>query len=146
MNEIIIEPNLKLIPYFPNPEVALKWYQDLEVCKQVDNIDHPYSKEMLEDMYQYLSTKGECYYIQFHHKLVGDVSLYHGNELAIVVSKEFQNQHIGRKCIQQMMLIAKEKGLKKLKANIYSFNNQSRRMFESIGFKQIAEEVYEYEL
>lgn len=50
------------------------------------------------------------------------MSLYNGNELAIVISKQFQNQHIGEKCIQQMVLLAKEKGLKDLIANIYSFN------------------------
>ena len=39
MEEIIIENNLKLISYFPNQEITLKWYEDLDVCKQVDNID-----------------------------------------------------------------------------------------------------------
>lgn len=97
-------------------------------------------------MYNYLSTNGECYYVQFNKTLVGDVSLYNGNELAIVISKEYQNQHIGRKCIQEMIKQAKERGLKKLIANIYSFNQQSRKMFESIGFKQVDEELYMYKL
>lgn len=96
MEDIIIEENLKLIPYYPNQETALEWYQDLDVCKQVDNIDTPYTRERLDAMYNYLSTNGECYYIQFNNTLVGDVSLYNCNELAIVISKEFQNQHIGQ--------------------------------------------------
>ena len=41
---------------------------------------------------------------------------------------------------------AKERGIKELIANIYSFNQQSRKMFESIGFKQIDEELYMYKL
>ena len=146
MGEIIIEENLKLIPYYPNQEITLEWYQDLDICKQVDNIDIPYTKERLDAMYKYLSSNGECYYIYFKNILIGDVSLYNGNELAIVISKEYQNQHIGRKCIQQMILLAKEKGLKELTANIYSFNQQSKKMFESIGFKQVEEESYLYEL
>ncbi len=146
MGEIIIEENLKLIPYYPNQEITLEWYQDLDICKQVDNIDIPYTKERLDAMYKYLSSNGECYYIHFKNILIGDVSLYNGNELAIVISKEYQNQHIGRKCIQQMILLAKEKGLKELTANIYSFNQQSKKMFESIGFKQVEEESYLYEL
>lgn len=146
MEEIIIENNLKLIPYFPNQEISLEWNQDLDVCKQVDNIDTPYSRERLDGMYNYLSSNGECYYIEFNRTLVGDVSLYNGNELAIVISNEFQNQHIGRKCIQQMILLAKEKGLKELTANIYSFNHQSKKMFESIGLKPIDEETYVYKL
>lgn len=146
IKEIIIEENLKLIPYYPNQEIALKWYQDLDVCKQVDNIDTLYTRDRLNTMYNYLSTNGECYYVQFNKTLVGDVSLYNGNELAIVISKEYQNQHIGRKCIQEMIKQAKERGLKELIANIYSFNQQSRKMFESIGFKQVDEELYMYKL
>lgn len=146
MKDIIIEENLKLISYYPNQETALEWYQDLDVCKQVDNIDTPYTRERLDAMYNYLSINGECYYIQFNNTLVGDVSLYNCNELAIVISKEFQNQHIGRKCVQKMIQQAKERGIKELIANIYSFNQQSRKMFESIGFKQIDEELYMYKL
>lgn len=146
MEEIIIEENLKLIPYYPNQEIALKWYQDLDVCKQVDNIDALYTRDRLDAMYNYLSTNGECYYVQFNNTLVGDVSLYNVNELAIVISKEYQNQHIGRKCVQKMIQQANERGLKELIANIYSFNQQSRKMFESIGFKQVDEELYMYKL
>ena len=146
IKEIIIEENLKLIPYYPNQEIALKWYQDSDVCKQVDNIDALYTRDRLDAMYNYLSTNGECYYVQFNNTLVGDVSLYNGNELAIVISKEYQNQHIGRKCVQKMIQQANERGLKELIANIYSFNQQSRKMFDSIGFKQVDEELYMYKL
>ena len=40
MKERIVDQETTLIPYYPNPEVALAWYQDLDVRKQVDNIDH----------------------------------------------------------------------------------------------------------
>lgn len=146
MEEIIIENNLKLISYFPNQEITLKWYQDLDVCKQVDNIDIPYTIERLDAMYNYLSSNGDCYYIEFNNTLVGDVSIFNDNEIAIVVSKEFQNQHIGRKCINQMILLAKAKGIKELKATIFSFNKQSKKMFEAAGFKQVGKELYIYKI
>lgn len=146
MEEIIIENNLKLISYFPNQEITLKWYQDLDVCKQVDNIDIPYTIERLDAMYNYLSSNGDCYYIEFNNTLVGDVSIFNDNEIAIVVSKEFQNQHIGRKCINQMILLAKAKGIKELKATIFSFNTQSKKMFEAVGFKQVDKELYIYKI
>ena len=57
----------------------------------------------------------------------------------------YQNQHIGRRCVEDMLKLAKEKGMDTVKANIYSFNGQSRRMFETVGFKQIDEEWYEYQ-
>lgn len=146
MEEIIIENNLKLISYFPNQEITLKWYQDLDVCKQVDNIDIPYTIERLDAMYNYLSSNGDCYYIKFNNTLVGDVSIFNDNEIAIVISKEFQNQHIGRKCINQMILLAKAKGIKELKATIFSFNTQSKKMFEAVGFKQVGKELYIYKI
>lgn len=146
MEEIIIENNLKLISYFPNQEITLKWYQDLDVCKQVDNIDIPYTIERLNAMYKYLSSNGDCYYIEFNNTLVGDVSIFNDNEIAIVISKEFQNQHIGRKCINQMILLAKAKGIKELKATIFSFNKQSKKMFEAAGFKQVGKELYIYKI
>ncbi len=146
MRERIIEDSLKLIPYYPNFDVTFLWYQDLELCKQVDNIDYAYTRERLEAMYHYLSTHGECYYIQYRGELVGDVSLYNANELAIIICKEYQNKHIGRKCIQEMISRAKEKGLTEVKANIYSFNLQSQMMFKAIGFKQIQEELFELKI
>lgn len=146
MEEIIIENNLKLISYFPNQEITLKWYQDLDVCKQVDNIDIPYTIERLDAMYNYLSSNGDCYYIEFNNTLVCDVSIFNDNEIAIVISKEFQNQHIGRKCINQMILLAKAKGIKELKATIFSFNTQSKKMFEAAGFKQVGKELYIYKI
>lgn len=65
-------------------------------------------------------------------------------EIAIVVCKEYQNRHIGRRCVLDMLKLAKEKGMSKVKANIYSFNKQSQTMFQSIGFVKREEEWHEY--
>lgn len=140
----IIDDDLVLTPYYRNDAESFPWYQDLGVCKQVDNIDHAYDIETLHAMYDYLSAHGNCYYIQYQGKLVGDVSLRDNAEIAIVVCKEYQNRHIGRKCILDMIELAKEKGMDKVKANIYSFNTQSQKMFQSIGFIKTDEEWYAY--
>ena len=146
MKDRIIDNEIKLIPYYRNDEVSLLWYQDLIVCKQVDNRDEPYDLELLHSMYDYLSTHGDCYYIEFNGKLVGDVSLRDDGEVAIVVCKEYQNLHIGRRCIKEMLTLAAEKGMNIVKANIYSFNKQSQRMFESIGFYKTEDEWYQFVL
>lgn len=138
-----VDDRLFLIPYYPNEETALAWYQDLELCRQVDNIDHVYSLERLRAMYNYLDTHGDCYYIQYEGVLVGDVTLQENAELSIVVCKEYQNRHIGRKCIENMVALAKEKGIDKVKANIYPFNTQSQKMFQALGFQKTGEETYE---
>lgn len=142
----VVDSEVTLVPYYPHYDVTFEWYQDLDVCKQVDNIDHAYSMDTLVAMYTYLSTHGKCYYIKYKGKLVGDVTLLDNAEVCIVICRGYQNMHIGRRCILEMIKLAKEKGLSRVRANIYSFNVQSRKMFTSIGFKQVDEEWFELEL
>ena len=137
MSERYVDYEIKLVPYYRNDEVSLVWYQDLDVCKQVDNRDEPYDLELLHSMYDYLCTHGDCYYIEYNGVLVGDVSLRDNGEIAIVICKEYQNRHIGRRCVNEIIISAKEKGMNKVRANIYSFNKQSQKMFKSIGFDSI---------
>ena len=144
MEKRVIDQEITLVPYYPCPDITLEWYQDPDVCKQVDNIDYVYTPDLLERMYTYLSEHGDCYYIQYQGKLVGDVTLRENAEISIVVCKEYQNLHIGRRCVIDMLKLAREKGLREVKANIYAFNTQSRKMFESVGFQQVSEEWYAY--
>ena len=143
MKERIIDNEIKLIPYYRNDEVSLPRYQDPDVCKQVDSRDESYTLELLHD---FLSTHGDCFYIEYKGVLVGDVSLRDNAEVAIVICKEYQNRHIGRRCVLDMLALAREKGMKTVKANIYSFNKQNQMMFQSVGFEKTAEEWYEYRL
>lgn len=145
MEKRVVDEEIVLVPYYPNYEVALEWYQDLELCKQVDNIDFPYSPNRLRSMYDYLSTHGDCYYIEYKKQLVGDISLHNG-EISIVVCKEFQNRHIGRRCIQNILELAKEKGLIQIKAEIYSFNKQSQKVFLAVGFEHLENNRYVFNL
>ena len=77
--------------------MSLLWYRDRDVCKQFYKQKTAYEVELLRRMYDYLSTRGDCCYIEYEGTLVGDVSLQNNVEIAIVVSKAFQNQHIGRR-------------------------------------------------
>lgn len=145
MEKRIVDEEIVLVPYYPNYEVALTWYQDPELCKQVDHIDDVYSLDRLKRMYDYLSTHGDCYYIQYQNQLVGDISLHNG-EISIVVCKEFQNRHIGRRCIQNILGLAREKGLRQVKAEIYAFNEQSKKVFLTLGFKSVEKNWYVFPL
>ena len=144
--ERTVDREIRLIPYYRNDAVSLAWYQDREVCRQVDNRDTPYDTELLHRMYDYLSAHGDCYYIEYNGTLVGDVSLRDNGEIAIVVCREFQNRHIGRRCVFDMLRLAREKGMARVRANIYDFNVQSQRMFLSVGFRKTDGEWYEYSL
>lgn len=141
-----VDEAIRLIPYYRNDAVSLAWYQDIEICRQVDNQEEPYDLDQLHRMYDYLCSNGHCYYIEYQGSLVGDVSLCEDGEVAIVICKDYQNQGIGRRCIQAMIQLATEQGLPAVKARIYDFNQHSRHLFESLGFVKIAEEWYQLDL
>lgn len=146
MTERIVDSDIRLIPCYRNDAVSLPWYQDPQVCKQVDDRDTPYDLELLHAMYDYLSSHGGCWYIEYRGVLVGDVSLRDSGELAIVVCRAYQNRHIGRRCVLDMLALAREKGMEQVTANIYSFNRQSQRMILAVGFEKTDEEWYAYRL
>ncbi|MFR3796813.1 MAG: hypothetical protein ACLT1X_04665 [Christensenellales bacterium] len=58
MENRVVDEEIALIPYYPNPGAALPWYRDCDVCKWVDNIDKLCSLEWLNAMYTCLSTRG----------------------------------------------------------------------------------------
>lgn len=142
----IVDSDIRLIPYYRNDAVSLPWYQDPQVCKRVDDRDTPYDLELLHAMYDYLSSHGSCWYIEYRGVLVGDVSLRDSGELAIVVCRAYQNRHIGRRCVLDMLALAREKGMEQVTANIYSFNRQSQCMILAVGFEKTDEEWYAYRL
>ena len=59
MKPLIIDSEITLIPYYPNYDTALPWYQDLDVCRQVDNIDCTYSLERLQKMIYPFNTQSQ---------------------------------------------------------------------------------------
>lgn len=47
MKNRVVDDEIVLVRYYPNYKTTLTWYQDLDVCKQVDNRDTAYDQEML---------------------------------------------------------------------------------------------------
>lgn len=137
-----VDEEIELVKYYPNYKTSLVWYQDLELCKQVDNRDTAYDLDLLKAMYKYLNQKGDLFYIKYKNRLCGDVCLQPDGEINIVVAKPYQNKRIGRRVIHEIIRLAREKNIREVYAEIYSFNTQSQRMFESIGFQRVEEEKY----
>lgn len=134
MKNRYVDEEIQLVRYYPNYSTALKWYQDADLCKQVDNRDTVYDLDLLKRMYRYLDQHGDLFYIKYKNRLCGDVCLQSDGEINIVIAKPFQNKHIGRRVINEIIQLAREKNIPELHAEIYSFNTQSQRMFQSIGF------------
>ncbi|MBR1685195.1 MAG: GNAT family N-acetyltransferase [Clostridia bacterium] len=131
----ILDAHLSLVPYTPLWEKkALAWYQDTELCRQVDNDPTPYTPEKLRRMYTYLSAHGACWYIVLEGEPIGDCALQESGEIAIVLARGYQNRHIGRRVVGEILKAAREAGMQEVFAEIYDFNAQSRAMFERVGF------------
>ena len=146
MKNRIVDDEIVLVRYYPNYKTALAWYQDLDLCKQVDNRDTAYDLELLKRMYNYLNKHGDLFYIKYKNRLCGDVCLQPSGEINIVIAKPFQNKHIGRRVVKAIIQLAKEKGINKLHAEIYAFNTQSQKMFQSLGFEKTDDEQYIFAL
>ena len=142
MKNRVVDKEIQLVPYYPNYKTTLMWYQDLELCKQVDNREIAYDLDLLKRMYKYLNQHGDLFYIKYKNRLCGDVCLQPSGEVNIVIAKPFQNKHIGRRVINEIIKLAREKNIQELHAEIYSFNTQSQKMFQSMGFKNVDDEQY----
>ena len=142
MKNRIVDKEITLVRYYPNYKTTLEWYQDLDLCKQVDNRDTVYDLNLLKRMYKYLNKRGDLFYIKYKNRLCGDVCLQPSGEVNIVIAKPFQNKHIGRRVMKEIIQLAKEKQISKLQAEIYTFNTQSQKMFQSIGFTKLNDELY----
>ena len=55
MNGRIVDDEITLVRYYPNYKTALAWYQDLDLCKQVNNRDTVYDLGVLKGMYKHLN-------------------------------------------------------------------------------------------
>ena len=108
MKNRVVDEEIVLVRYYPNYKTTLAWYQDLDLCKQVDNRDTVYDLELLKCMYKYLDKQGDLFYIKYKNRLCGDVCLQPSGEVNIVISKSFQNKHIGRRVINEIIQLAKQ--------------------------------------
>lgn len=58
---LIVDQDLRLRKFDGCYDFAFSWYQDAEMVYQVDGVRRPYSRETLDNMYQYLDVStGSC--------------------------------------------------------------------------------------
>ena len=50
MKERIVDEQIRLVPYYRNDAILLRWYQDANVRKQVDNRDTLHDLALLHRM------------------------------------------------------------------------------------------------
>lgn len=137
---LAINSELRLRAYDGRCDFAFDWYQDLESLELIDGPGNaqPYSQERLKEMYDYLDSHGELFFIEKKQDEVfipiGDVT-FSENDMPIVISREFRHMGIGSMVIKCLINRAKELGYKKIRVKeIYEFNTASKSLFERNGF------------
>ncbi len=146
LNTILISDDLYLTKYFPAHNISLNWYRDKETVKMVDNSDTIYDLDLLKKMYNYLDKNGDLFYIVYDNKLIGDCAIFDDNMVAIVISKEYREMGIGHRVLEALIEIGEEKNLPYLKAEIYDFNEISKKLFLKNGFKSLGDNYYKLSL
>lgn len=122
--------------------LALGWYQDPETMLLVDGPEaKPYTPQGMADMYKYLEEHGELYWIEENREgsfvPIGDVSLLPNGDTPIVVGdKNCRGRGVGRAVLGALLTRAKTLGLTRMQVEIYDYNEASRRLFESFGYRQ----------
>ncbi|NYV27945.1 GNAT family N-acetyltransferase [Streptobacillus felis] len=136
-----IDDDLRLVKFHKDFSFALKLYQDLETVWLVDGEKEIYDEALLERMYSYLESIGELYFIYYkiegEYKPIGDVTFSKEYMPIVIGEKEFRGKGIRKKIISALINRAKDLGYDKIEVNeIYYFNNNSKKLFTSLGFKE----------
>lgn len=144
----IININETLRLYTPDKsewKEALPWYQNEKVMYLSEGITNRiYTLDEIYNMYEFLSTRGELYFIQVladeSWKNIGDVTLWEENLPIAIGVEEYWQKGIGKQVIKALLKRAKQVGIQKISVPaIFHYNTGSQRLFESLGFKKIGE-------
>ncbi len=136
---ITIDEELRLRKFDGDYDRALPWYQDAETLLLVDGKADPYTPLRIRAMYDYLSARGELYWIESREgedfTPIGDVTFWQEDMPIVIGVKAYRGRGIGGKVIAALCRRAKELNYNSIYVNeIYDFNEGSRRCFERAGF------------
>lgn len=120
-------------------DFALEWYQDVETVWLVDGDRIPYTPELLTKMYNWLNNAGELYFIEVlergAYRPIGDVTFWQEDLPIVIGVPDYRRRGIGRNVIAALVQRGRELGFDHLSvAEIYTWNEGSKRCFESLGF------------
>lgn len=126
-------------------KLALPWYENPKVMYYSEGVtEGKYDIDTITKMYDYLSSIGEMYFIEIIEnglwKAIGDVGLSEQNMPIVIGDEKYWGKNIGQKVIDKLLERAKKIELKKISIEIYKYNDRSRKLFTSLGFKKVREE------
>ena len=136
---IQIDDELRLRRYDGAFDRALSWYHDRETVLLVDGKEDPYTPDSIKRMYDYLGRRGEVYWIEYREEdgfaPIGDVTSWQEDMPIVIGERKYRGRGIGRRVVAALCRRAADLGWREIRvAEIYDFNEGSRRCFESVGF------------
>jgi RimJ/RimL family protein N-acetyltransferase len=134
-----IGADLRLRRFDGDCGAALLWYQDEETQVLIDGKAKPYTPARIKRMYDYLSERGELYWIKSRESdrwiPIGDVTFWQEDMPLVIGPREYRGRGIGRRVIKALCSRARDLGWQEAFVDeIYDFNEGSRRCVESVGF------------
>jgi RimJ/RimL family protein N-acetyltransferase len=147
MTPVLQDGEVRLRPvHLPDDiDVAWPWYQDRDLLDLSERPGtEPLSRDRVERMYRYQDQHGEFFIIEVWQPTgqwlaVGDVMLAEDTLPIVIGDARYRGRGIGRRVLALLIGRARERGWRTLWAKqIWSHNTASRRLFQSVGFLQVA--------
>lgn len=136
-----VNDELRLVKYDEKYySISEEWYKDKEILyySEGETVE-VYDRKQIEQMYGYLSTNGELYFIQVKQGdewvIIGDTTLLEDNMPIVIGDKAYWSKGIGRKVIKALIEKGRSQGMTIFRTRIYYYNHRSKAMFKSLGFK-----------
>ncbi len=140
---IVISDTLRLRRFEGEYDFALGWYQDAQTLRLVDGDETPYDMERLGQMYRWLASRGELYFIEYRaggaFVPVGDVTFWQQDCPIVIGEAGLRGRGIGRRVVAVLIERGRQLGYDCLYVReIYDYNIASQRLFEGAGFVKTA--------
>ena len=136
----------KLSPKIHANEEYLEWMNNLKVHKYTEQ---KYKIHRLEDIKKFIidknKSKNEFLYGIFLKKKIhigniklGPINFFHKRaEISLFIGNQtYTGKGFASLAVKKVINIAKKKGIKKLKAGVYSINKESIKLFSKLKFKK----------
>ena len=138
---IAIDEQLRLRRFDGRFDFALEWYLDPETVYLVDGVRNAYTEERLAAMYNYLDAHGELYFIEILEngafRPIGDVTFWRDDMPIVIGEPAYRGRGVGKRVVSALIRRAESLHYSSVGVDeIYSWNAASRRLFESLGFRE----------
>lgn len=141
---LVVDEDLRLKKHpKENWKLALPWYSNEKVLLFSEGIKdgRTYDLDTINKMYTYLESIGELFFIEIKEGNrwipIGDACLSESNTPIVIGDEKHWGKAIGKRVLGALLQRAKQKNMRKISIEIYDYNERSKNLFQSFGFKKM---------